>query len=206
MEILPRALPLLPLLVVAASGQHDLDKGGVFPPPASQRALGGQWSVDPATFKIVAGAASGSARLQRALTRYQRLTFDYGPAAPLRTGAPSILQRLVVNVASGSDALTRYTDESYPLQIASGSSPHPQPAPPGPPPPPVPPPPPAKCSTETSTVFNTTFSDGSGPRTAANASECCDICGSDPACKAYSFQVDATVSGNVCRWATLTHW
>ena len=199
-------LLLLPGLAVAQPG---LDAGGVFPPPTSQRALGGQWSVDPTAFELVAVGEAGlmSARLQRALKRFHALTFDYGPAATPSAGTPTgaALQRLVVNVASGNDALTRFTDESYTLQIGSGNSPAPSPSPqpPGPPPPPAPP---AHCSTEANTVFNTShYADGSGPRTAANASECCDICGSVAGCVAFSFNVDAAVPGKECRWGTLTH-
>ena len=54
---------------------------------------------------------------------------------------------------------------------------------------------------------NTDYADTNGPRTAANASDCCDQCIGQRNCQYWSFQVDAKNYPGVtqCRWAHLTY-
>eukprot|EP01043_Picozoa_sp_COSAG02_P011788 COSAG02_NODE_440_length_22296_cov_173.657386_14_plen_134_part_00 len=68
------------------------------------------------------------------------------------------------------------------------------------------PPKPRPCSSHVGVKLdNQLYADGNGPRTAANATECCAICDQDPACKHWSYQINASLTGAVCHWATLTH-
>lgn len=68
------------------------------------------------------------------------------------------------------------------------------------------PPKPRACSPHTGVKLdNQLYADGNGPRTAANATECCAICEQLPTCKHWSYNVNGSVGGEVCRWATLTH-
>jgi hypothetical protein len=54
---------------------------------------------------------------------------------------------------------------------------------------------------------NTDYADTNGPRTVANASDCCDQCIGQRNCQYWSFQVDAKNYPGVtqCRWAHLTY-
>ena len=62
------------------------------------------------------------------------------------------------------------------------------------------------CSVLPSTKYNNSdFVDGDGPRQADSLDECSGLCASMAACAFYSFQVDPSVNGTSCRWATLTH-
>ncbi len=68
------------------------------------------------------------------------------------------------------------------------------------------PPKPRTCSPHADVKLdNQLYVDGNGPRTAGNATECCAMCDQIPACKHWSYQVNASLSGAVCHWATLTH-
>jgi hypothetical protein len=53
---------------------------------------------------------------------------------------------------------------------------------------------------------NQQYTDGSGPRGAHNASECCAVCAASDGCKFWSFNVDPTLSAppGQCRWGALT--
>ena len=55
-------------------------------------------------------------------------------------------------------------------------------------------------------LANTDFTDTDGPRTAMNASDCCDQCIKDPKCQYWSYQVDEKSFPGVqkCRGAHLT--
>lgn len=80
------------------------------------------------------------------------------------------------------------------------------PPPPPPPLPPPPPPPPVQCSPHSNVKLNNTqFADGNGPRTMADAAECCQLCAQTNNCQHWSFQIDPAVSGKLCHWATLTY-
>jgi N-acetyl-beta-hexosaminidase len=102
----------------------------------------------------------------------------------------------------------RYTAQCARLQQrgilnASGCVPPPPPPPPLPPPPP---PAPVHCSPHTGVKLNNTeYADGNGPRTTADAEGCCHLCGQTDGCAHWSFQVDTSVPGKVCHWATLTY-
>eukprot|EP01043_Picozoa_sp_COSAG02_P008022 COSAG02_NODE_249_length_27097_cov_30.179155_11_plen_465_part_00 len=94
------------------------------------------------------------------------------------------------------------------ILLALAPAPPPPAPPPLPPPsPPAPPPAPVHCAPlMTNTVFNNTnYADGNGPRTAASAEECCNICDRTGNCEHWSFQIDPNVPGKVCHWATLTY-
>eukprot|EP00039_Didymoeca_costata_P021499 m.344703 g.344703 ORF g.344703 m.344703 type:complete len:1020 (-) comp24995_c0_seq1:110-3169(-) len=76
------------------------------------------------------------------------------------------------------------------------------------PPTPSKPPVEATCITRTGIALNNTkYADGNGPRTAANAEDCCNQCTNQPNCQFWSFQVDETQYPNVtqCAWAHLTY-
>lgn len=81
------------------------------------------------------------------------------------------------------------------------------PPPPPPPPPPAPPPPaPVKCLPHSSVKLNNTkYADGNGPRTTTDAAACCQLCAKTGGCTHWSFQIDPSVKGNTCHWATLTY-
>ena len=68
------------------------------------------------------------------------------------------------------------------------------------------PPAPASCSPHTGVKLNNTrYADGNGPRTTADADACCHLCDTTESCQHWSFQVDASVPGKTCHWATLTY-
>lgn len=93
------------------------------------------------------------------------------------------------------------------LLALTPARPSPPPSPLPPPSPPPPPPPPVQCAPVLhNTVYNNTnYADGNGPRTAASAEECCNICDRTGNCEHWSFQIDPDVPGKVCHWATLTY-
>ena len=64
------------------------------------------------------------------------------------------------------------------------------------------------CSTLPDTKYNNTdYADGSGPRSAMNASDCCNQCIDAHSCEYWSFQLDEKKFPGVkeCRWAHLTY-
>lgn len=73
----------------------------------------------------------------------------------------------------------------------------------------VPPPPPPVCDAAHAhagvKLSNTDYADGNGPRTTAGPSECCELCASTANCQHWSFNIDPSIPGKVCHWATLTY-
>ena len=64
------------------------------------------------------------------------------------------------------------------------------------------------CTSNAGTqLANTDFTDTDGPRTAMNATDCCDQCIKDPKCQYWSYQVDEKAFPGVqqCRWAHMTY-
>ena len=84
------------------------------------------------------------------------------------------------------------------------SKPHSSPPPPPAPPPPPPKPPQCKLS-PSSKLNNTQWADPNGPRTTPDAAGCCSLCAATAGCAAWSFQLDPSVPGKMCHWATLTY-
>ncbi len=124
------------LVALAPCAVHSrvpgLDDGPVFPPAREAKSLGGQFVLDPKTFDFKlkgVGDSNSTARLRRSLARFHEHTFDYGPAADAstalccgQTGTSSNctcepLTQLEISVLSGSDELTRFTNESYSLMV-----------------------------------------------------------------------------------------
>eukprot|EP00037_Helgoeca_nana_P018723 m.180465 g.180465 ORF g.180465 m.180465 type:complete len:455 (-) comp24561_c0_seq4:235-1599(-) len=67
---------------------------------------------------------------------------------------------------------------------------------------------PNECVTNVGVWLNNTeYADGSGPRTALNASDCCDQCTSAQNCQYWAFQIDSDKYPGVtdCKWAHLTY-
>ena len=104
--------------------------------------MAGTETDNPSTGTTTDPTPNSTARLQRALTRFHSYVFDYGPSAPVTTAqccgptgsaTPCTcvpLNEVVINiVGTASDALTRFTDETYNLTIgiqdgSSRSAPH----------------------------------------------------------------------------------
>ena len=152
-------------------------------------------------------------------------TLTVGPAGAsivLRAGDSQIVYDSPT-LSAAAEVLAEDMEVLYGLKLPTveGRSPRPSdillaliPAPPSPPPPPLPPPsppppppPPVRCAPMLhNTVYNNTnYADGNGPRTAASAEECCNICERTGNCEHWSFQIDPEVPGKVCHWATLTY-
>ena len=89
---------------------------------------------------------------------------------------------------------------------ATGCNAPPPAPPPPPPPPPSPPPSPVACTPHVGAKLNNTqYADGNGPRTTVDADSCCQLCAHTGNCAHWSFQIDPTVAGKTCKWATLTY-
>ena len=67
--------------------------------------------------------------------------------------------------------------------------------------------PPVVCSTVKPKIKlnNTNYADGNGPRTAADAADCCSICATTPGCGHWSFLINSSIAGKQCKWGALTY-
>jgi hypothetical protein len=154
-------------------------------------------------------AAAPTATRSITLTPSSRILFS-GPGL---AGAAGVLAeellavhglKLVTAPAGGSQPPPQPGDVL--LRLTPARSPPPPPAPPAPPPVPVPPAP--VCTQRPATKLNNTlYADPNGPRTAADADACCEMCGRTAGCESWSFQIDAQfpLTLRSCKWAHLTY-
>lgn len=91
--------------------------------------------------------------------------------------------------------------------LSLSAAPPPSPPPSPPPTPPPSPPPTMRCGAVNASIKlnNTNYADPNGPRTTATADGCCALCSQTAGCGHWSFQIDPSVKGTQCRWATLTY-